>query len=139
MASRIRYSVAMRRHVLCTLALALTVGVALAGCATDLRGTRLALQTETVSRGGACDGAAMAPVRIQHDGDAAVFVDVGTHQEVSVIWPFGFAAWLEFGAAVLYARDGEVVGREGAVLDTIGGSAADDGFHVCQIGVRTYS
>ena len=110
----------------------------LSACAMDVRATRLVLRTETGSRGGACDSATLVPVRIAHDGDAMIFVD-GTGAHLSVIWPFGFAAWLEYGRAVLYARDGSVVGREGGVLDTIGGSPGADGFHVCQVGVRTYT
>lgn len=67
-----------------------------------------------------------------------VFVDATGGQRVEVVWPFGFAAWLEFGTGVLYASDGGVVGREGDVLDNIGGSESEDGFRVCSIGVRTY-
>jgi hypothetical protein len=114
------------------------LGLVLVGCATDPRATRLGIQTEPASSAVACDLSALAPVRIDRDGDDMVFVG-GTGARVSIIWPLGFAAWLEYGEAVLYARDGSVVGREGDVLDTIGGAADDDGFHVCKVGVRTYS
>ena len=116
----------------------LVIALLLGGCATDLRATRLVLQTETVARGGACDDATLATVRVARDGDAIAFID-GTGAQVSIIWPFGFAAWLEYGRAVLYASDGSVVGREGGVLDTIGGSVDAAGFHACKVGVRTYS
>jgi hypothetical protein len=114
------------------------LGLVLVGCATDPRATRLGIQTEPASSAVACDLSALAPVRIDRDGDDMVFVG-DTGARVSIIWPLGFAAWLEYGEAVLYARDGSVVGREGDVLDTIGGAAGDDGFHVCKVGVRTYS
>ena len=86
---------------------------------------------------GACSFDLAAPFRIARDDEAMVFDDVATGERRYVVWPDGFAAWLEFGEAVLYASDGSVVGREGAVLDNIGG-AEGAGFHVCSIGVRTY-
>jgi hypothetical protein len=119
------------------LGLLLAVTVVLGGCA-DPEAARLVLQIESAGRTGACDLAALAPVQMKREGDVVVFVD-GTGTSVSVIWPLGFAAWLEYGDAVLYASDGSVVGREGDILDTIGGSAGADGFHVCKVGVRTYS
>jgi hypothetical protein len=121
------------------MSLGLAIALILAGCATDPRATRLHIETRPASGAAtACELGALAPVRIERDGEEVVFVD-GTGARVSISWPFGFAAWLEYGRAVLYARDGSVVGREGDVLDTIGGGAAADGFHVCQVGVRTYS
>jgi hypothetical protein len=123
------------RRVCLLLALTLLV----AGCATDPLATRLVLQTAPEQPTQACDGAAATPFRIEHDGGEMMFVDVATGERRSVIWPFGFAAWLEFGMAVLYASDGSIVGREGDVLDNIGGAGVEgDGFHVCSVGVRTY-
>lgn len=117
----------------------LALAASVAACGTDPRGTRLALQTrEAEPAANACDGALSAPFRIARSGDAMAFVDVASGEPVSIVWPFGFAAWLEYGVPVLYASDGGVVGREGDVLDTIGGSAGEDGFRVCSIGVRTY-
>jgi hypothetical protein len=114
--------------------------VLIAACTTDVRGTRLRLLTTAVAEPGqGCDNAAAAPVRIAREGDAMVFIDVASDEPARIIWPFGFAAWVEFGRAVLYARDGDIVGREGDVLDKIGGSPGDDGFHVCQVGARTYT
>lgn len=124
-----------RRRLLAALA---TLAMVVTACTTDPRAIRLSLQTETRAREGACDSGALVPVRIEREADAITFVD-GTGRRVSIVWPFGFAAWGEFGSAVLYARDGSVVGREGDVLDTIGGAADAEGFHVCRIGVRTYS
>jgi hypothetical protein len=119
--------------------LLVALGLLVAACATDPRGARLGLQTAPVQRASAaCDGAGAAPVRIERDGEAVVFVDVGSGVRRPMIWPFGFAAWLEFGRVVLYATDGTVVGREGDVLDNIGGSGDAEGFHVCSVGARTY-
>ena len=122
------------------LSLLLAIAISLGACTTDPEGTRLGLRTAIEPRAaGACDGAAATPFRIERDGGEMVFVDVGTDERRSMIWPFGFAAWLEFDRAVLYAGDGTVVGREGDVLDNIGGAeveAAD--FRVCSVGARTY-
>ena len=122
------------------LSILLASAVWFGGCSTDPEGTRLGLRTAVEPRaGGACDGAAAAPIRIERDGTEMVFVDVGTDERRSMIWPFGFAAWLEFDLAVLYASDSTVVGREGDVLDNIGGSTVEgEGFHVCSVGARTY-
>jgi hypothetical protein len=68
-----------------------------------------------------------------------VFVDVGTGDRRSITWPFGFAAWLEFDVAVLYATDGLVVGREGDVPQNIGAVDVEGGgYRVCGVGVRNY-
>jgi hypothetical protein len=118
----------------------MALALAVAACSTDPRATRLVLRTaEAGAIAGACDAAATTPFRIERDGEEMVFVDPTTAARRSIIWPFGFAAWVEFGRAVLYARDGTVVGREGDVLDNIGGSdVEDEGFRVCAVGGRTY-
>ena len=115
-------------------------GLLLAACSTDPRATRLDLLTAGGSALGECDGALSPPLRIRRDNSTMDFVDASSGELRTIIWPFGFAAWLEFGTGVLYASDGMVVGREGDVLDTIGGSVFADGsgFRVCSIGVRTY-
>ena len=114
--------------------------LSLGACSTDPEGTRLVLRTAVEPRAaGACDGAAAAPVRIERDGTEMVFVDVGTGERRPMIWPFGFAAWLEFDRAVLYASDGTVIGRAGDVLDNIGGAGVGgETFQVCSVGARTY-
>ena len=69
-----------------------------------------------------------------------IFVDPATGERRTIIWPSGFAAWVEFGTAVLYGSDGIVVGREGDILDTIiGGNVAGEGFRVCGIGVKPFN
>jgi hypothetical protein len=119
----------------------LALSALLAGCGTDVRGTRLQLATvgPQASAPADCRASRAAPLRVERDGDAMVFVDVASGERRAVVWPEGFAAWAEYGRAVLYARDGSIVGREGDVLDKIGGAAtADGGFRVCAVGVRTY-
>jgi hypothetical protein len=119
--------------------LLLAITVVIGACNTDPEATRLRLQTAPELPQRACEGALATPFRIGRDGDEMVFVDVGTGDRRSVVWPSGFAAWVEFGTAVLYASDGSVVGREGEVLDKIGGAGVEgEGFHVCSVGVRTY-
>jgi hypothetical protein len=123
------------------LSLLLAVSVSLGACSTDPNATRLSLQTDAFQVvPGACQLAAAAPFKIERDGTDMVFVEVGTGSRRSIIWPFGFAAWLEAGVATLYATDGTVVGREGDVLDNIGGAGVEgEGFHVCSVGARTYT
>jgi hypothetical protein len=120
--------------------LLLALVVSLGACSTDPEGTRLGLRTdESQGQAGACGLSPTRPFRIEREGNDMVFVDVDTNEPRSIIWPFGFAAWLEFDTAVLYARDGTVVGREGDVLSNILGiEMVGDGLDVCGIGARSY-
>jgi len=122
------------------LGLVLALVVSLGACSTDPEGTRLGLRTdESQGQPGVCALGATRPFRIERDGNDMVFVDVKTDERRSIIWPFGFAAWLEFDMAVLYARDGTVVGREGDVLSNILGiEVVGDGLDVCGVGARSY-
>lgn len=122
------------------LSLLLAVVISFGACSTDPEGARLGLRTADPQVGlTTCPAAAATRFRIERVGSEMVFVDVGTDQQRSLIWPFGFAAWVEFDRAVLYARDGTVVGREGEVLDKIGGAEVEAGdFRVCSVGARTY-
>lgn len=99
--------------------------------------TPLALRTDGFRVGG-CATAALTPFAIGHEDDRVTFTDTGTHAPVSIAWPSGFSAWLVDGRAVLYDRFGAVVGREGDVVEEIGGSADSVTFHVCSIGSRNY-
>ena len=121
------------------LGLLLAVAVSLGACTTDPEATRLGLPTE-VSRNlpGTCTLGAIPPFRIERDGSDMVFEDIGTGERRSIIWPVGFAAWLEFGVAVLYASDGSIVGRQGDVLESIGAVVTEGGYRVCGVGVRSY-
>ena len=127
----------MRRVVL-LLAVALSLGA----CSTDPEGTRLLMRMETGQAQhspGSCTVDRIPPFRIERDGTLMVFTDVWTDDRLSIIWPFGFAAWLEFDVAVLYARDGTVVGREGDILENIGAQDVDGGaYRVYCVGIRNY-
>lgn len=82
-----------------------------------------------------CRTARLLPVRLGTVGDALVVVSVETGDAVRVIWPSGWKAWRIDGAAVLVDYAGTVVGREGDVLDDLGGGLGDDGaFRVCIVG-----
>lgn len=122
------------------LVLLLAIAVSLGACSTDPEGRRLGLQTDAFQAlPGTCTLGAIPPFRIQRDGAEMVFVDVGTDERRSITWPFGFAAWLEYDLAVLYATDGTVVGREGDVLENIGAVSVDGGgYRVCGVGARSY-
>jgi hypothetical protein len=119
----------------------LAIAVSLGACSTDPEGTRLGLQTDAVrDPSGTCTVEAAPPFRIERDGDDMFFADVATGERRSIIWPFGFAAWLEYDVAVLYTSDGAGVGREGDVLSNIFGvDVAGNGLRVCAVGVRTYT
>lgn len=68
-----------------------------------------------------------------------VFVAVATGRQTAVVWPHGFAARLVNGQAEPIAPDGVVIGREGDVLDNLGGSSGLGGaFFVCSVGRKTY-
>lgn len=82
-----------------------------------------------------CSTALLAPVRISSSGDDLTVVGVSTSQPVAVTWPTGWAAWRRDGQAELVDRDGNLVGREGDILDGLGGGVGNDGaFQVCVIG-----
>jgi hypothetical protein len=110
-----------------------------AACATTLPGTPLAIDTaEFQVLPGSCAGVGLSAFRIERDGDTLRFIDVGTETEIRLIWPHGFAARLENGAAVLYASGGAIVGREHDVLEDVGACPRSDGsIRVESIGKRT--
>jgi hypothetical protein len=57
---------------------------------------------------------------------------------VKLVWPSGFAAWRIGGQSVLADPWGHIVGRDGDVLDSLGGGmSTDDAFHVCPFGIVT--
>lgn len=93
--------------------------------------TPLALRTQPwrlwPPSGFACPGALVAPIRVEREGDAVVFVRVDSGERVSVVWPDGYSARLLNGRADLVAPDGSVFAREGDVISNLGGGAADNG------------
>lgn len=98
--------------------------------------TRLHIVTRSPSLEFACPLALLAPVRITTDGDALVLENVAEGTPVAVTWPSGFAAWRLDGRAVLSGPYGNVIGREGDVLEYLGGgSGMDDRFDICGMGL----
>jgi hypothetical protein len=88
-----------------------------------------------------CTDSRLAPVRVVRSGSQLTFVLVYDGAPGSVVWPYGFSAWVVDGHAELLARDGTVVAREGDVLSDLGGGIEQetgDAFHVCEIGTTQY-
>jgi hypothetical protein len=96
--------------------------------------TRLHITTDSSPRFG-CMAALMLPVRITGSEDELTLVSVASGEPAPVVWPSGYAAWRIGGRAVLAGPYGNVIGREGDVLDRLGGGLGpDDAFHVCGAG-----
>lgn len=99
---------------------------------------RLHIETARPALTAGCPTALLLPVIVATSGDEAVLVTVETGEPVAVVWPAGFAAWRVDGRAVIADPWGGVVGREGDVLDGLGGGTGpDDAFHICPYGVVT--
>jgi hypothetical protein len=98
--------------------------------------TRLHIATETPNLTPGCAAALLAPARVTTDGDDLTLVAVGSGETLRVVWPSGFGAWRSGGRAVVADQWGRVVGREGDVLDSLGGGLGPDGvFHICPFGI----
>lgn len=83
-----------------------------------------------------CPAALLLPVRIASTADELIVLSVASSDPVPVVWPGGFAAWRLDGLAELVGPYGNVIGREGDVLDDLGGGGGADGaFQVCSLGV----
>ena len=100
--------------------------------------TRLHIVTEPPNMNFGCAAAALSAVRVATSGDDLLLVSVVSGDPVAVVWPSGFAAWREDGRAVVADPWGSVVGREGDVLDSLGGGGGlDDAFRICPFGIVT--
>jgi len=99
---------------------------------------RLHITTATPNLTSGCAAALLSPVRVSTDGDELVLVTVESDEPVRVVWPFGFGAWRAEGRAVVADPWGSVVGREGDVLDSLGGGEGlDQTFQICPYGIVT--
>ena len=100
--------------------------------------TRLHISTERPNLSFGCAAAGLSPIRVTTSGDELILVSVESGNTVRVVWPSGFAAWRVGGRSVLADPWGSVVGRDGDVLDSLGGgSGVDDAFHICPFGIVT--
>jgi hypothetical protein len=100
--------------------------------------TRLTIATESPNLSFGCAAALVSPARVATSGDALILVSVESGNTIPVVWPSGFAAWRVDGRAVLADPWGSVVGRDGDVLDSLGGGADDEGaIHICPFGIVT--
>jgi hypothetical protein len=85
-----------------------------------------------------CAAAGLSPVRVSTEGEELILVSVESGEPVRVVWPAGFGAWRIDGRAVVADVWGSVVGREGDVLDSLGGGEGQDGaFQICPYGIVT--
>jgi hypothetical protein len=100
--------------------------------------TRLRIATAGSPLTFGCAAALLSPVRVAESGDKLVLLYVEAGAEAKVVWPSGFAAWRLAGRSVVADPWGSVVGRDGDVLDGLGGGlGADDAFHICPYGITT--
>lgn len=83
----------------------------------------------------ACAAVLLGPVRIAWDRAAGSvrFVSTDTGASGQLVWPRGFAAWIIGDRLEIVDPSGNVIGRDGDVLSTLGG-----GTHVCAAGGTLY-
>jgi hypothetical protein len=120
-------------------ALVMSVYWARSGPAALPSGQTLTIVTEPASSADApCLMALLRSAQMRRSGPELVFSQNG--QRVEVVWPYGTTALLVNGEAELFAPDGSLIAIEGQTLpDLTGGlGSADDRFHVCQIGSRSW-
>ena len=99
---------------------------------------RLHLTTAAPNLNMGCAAALLSPVRVASQGEELTLVSVESDETVRVVWPAGFGAWRIDGRALVADPWGSVVGREGDVLDSLGGGEGLDGaFQICPFGIVT--
>lgn len=100
--------------------------------------TRLHITTESPNLSMSCAAALLAPARVAMADDELILVSIESGDTLRVVWPSGFAAWRVGGRAVLADPWGSIVGRDGDVLDSLGGGLGlEDDFHICPFGIVT--
>ena len=108
------------------------------GSALPAGATLLHITTQPPSLTVGCMTALLGPVRVATSGDELVLVSAASGDTVRVAWPSGFAAWRVGGRSVVADPWGEIVGRDGDVLEGLsGGFGADDVFIICPFGIPT--
>lgn len=99
---------------------------------------RLHIVTAAPNLNMGCPLALLSPVRVSTEGQELILVLVESEKTVRVVWPAGFGAWRTDGRAIVADPWGSVVGREGDVLDGLGGGTGLDGaFQICPFGIVT--
>jgi hypothetical protein len=98
--------------------------------------TRLGIATQSPNLSFGCATALLSPARVETAGDDLILVSVESGDPMRVVWPSGFAAWRVGGHAEVADPWGAVIGREGDVLDSLGGGlGAGDAFVICPFGM----
>jgi hypothetical protein len=117
-------------------AMALWLAPLVTGPAIPRGATPLRLATSGLAIALGCHTAAVVPARVSTADDELVLIALGSEQTLRPVWPGGFAAWRRDGRAELADPWGNVIAREGDVLDTLSGGLGDDGrFHICPLGI----